>query len=110
MKIKTYSFGKMTINNKTYTNDLKIINGQIKSNWWRNKGHELSVDDIDDIMEQKPEKLVIGTGNSGQMSVPNDVREEIKNKGIELIIKKTPKAVEEFNRIENTAGAFHLTC
>jgi len=48
------------------------------------------------------------------LRVFDDIREEIKSQGIELIIEPTKKAIEKFNELKNegrkTAGFFHLTC
>ena len=62
-------------------------------------------------MQQKPELIVIGTGASGMMDVPDQTRMFIKRNNIKLIVEKTAEAVESFNKAkEKKVGLFHLTC
>ena len=74
MKIKAYDFGQITIDGNTFRNDLKIVGGSIVPDWWRIEGHRLLIADIQDILESKPEVLVVGTGYSGLMSVSEQVK------------------------------------
>jgi hypothetical protein len=39
--IEKYSFGKIVVNGVTYTNDIKIVQGRVVSEWWRKKGHSV---------------------------------------------------------------------
>ncbi len=112
--IESYSFGSMKIGGVLYKKDLKILNGQVVPDWWRKEGHNLSIEDISDIIEARPKKLVIGTGYFGLMKVKGDVEERLSKVGIELIKARTGKAATIFNELlkegEAVAGAFHLTC
>ncbi|MDP8215399.1 MAG: Mth938-like domain-containing protein [Candidatus Euphemobacter frigidus] len=111
--IEDYSFGQIVINGKTYTSDVIIFPDRIQSSWWRESGHSLSLKDIEAVLDLKPEVLVIGTGSGGLMEVPSQAADEIRNRGIELIVERTADAVETYNRLckqRLTVGAFHLTC
>ena len=111
--IDSYAFGRMVVDNQTYTSDLIIFLDRIHSSWWRRRGHNLCVGDVEDIFLEAPEVLVIGTGFSGLMKVEDEVKREAKTKGVELIIDKTKAAVQRFNELsirKKTIGAFHLTC
>jgi len=112
--IESYDFGFMKIDGKIYSKDLIIFPDRIKDNWWRISGHDLSIEDIKEILEEKPEYLVIGTGYSGMMRVSEDVKKEIESYGIKVIIDKTPNAYKIFNELlskkRKVIGAFHLTC
>ena len=113
MKIKSYNFGQMVIEDKKYTSDLIIFPNRIKESWWRKKGHSLCKEDIEEILSEKPEVLIIGTGFYGIMKVPDDLKEFIKKQGIDLYVEKTKKAVSLYNEMsesKKTVGAFHLTC
>ena len=57
--IERHSFGSMTILGKRYTSDLKIINGQVHSDWWRKRGHSIAVDEITDILNANFEGYTI---------------------------------------------------
>ena len=111
--IENYSFGRITINGKTYTSDIIIFPNRIQSSWWRESGHSLSLKDIEAVLTLKSEVLIIGTGSAGLMEVPSQVADEIRSRGIELIVERTADAVETYNRLckqRFTVGAFHLTC
>jgi hypothetical protein len=49
-EIEKYSFGKMVINGKTYTQDLIIYPDSIEDSWWRKKGHSLVPEDIPRVL------------------------------------------------------------
>ena len=110
MKIENYQFGKIKINDKTYTNDLIVFKDKIKDNWWRKEGHLLQVKDLDSVFEKSPKLLIIGTGASGRMKVSDEVKEKLKQKEIEFKILKTKKACKVFNKTNHSAAALHLTC
>jgi hypothetical protein len=104
----------MTVNGKTYHQDLKIIRSEVKGNWWRQKGHHLAVGDIDDILAARPQILIIGTGYAGNMRVSESVRQTLQKFQIKVIAQTTADATATFNRLsaggKDVAGAFHLTC
>jgi hypothetical protein len=113
--IAHYTTGShMTVNGTKYHQDLKIIRGEVKGNWWRREGHRLDVDDIQDILTAGPSILVIGTGYAGNMRVPGSLRKTLQNHQIKVIAETTADAAKTFNRLaaggEDVAGAFHLTC
>jgi hypothetical protein len=111
--IESYSFGRITINGRHYRSDVIIYPDRVDDSWWRVKGHDLCMDDIDAILDYKPEVLVIGKGNSGMMRVPDSVQREIIGRGIELLTGNTQEAVERYNKVFNkkkTVAALHLTC
>jgi hypothetical protein len=113
MKIEHYSFGKIIIDGKTYTSDVIIYPEKVGSSWWRKQGHSLHIDDLKDIIAEKPELLIVGTGNSGVMVVPHETVSYLKSKGIEVNIARTDEAVRLFNRFQKekrTIAALHLTC
>ncbi len=111
--IESYSFGSMVIGGKEYTSDLIIYPDRIQSSWWRIEGHRLDIEDIKEILEAKPEVLVVGTGASGLVEIPEETERHIKSKGIRLIAQKTEEAYKTFNALaksKKVIGAFHLTC
>jgi hypothetical protein len=111
--IDSYDFGVIVVNGKKFTSDLIISKEGIKANWWRKKGHELSKEDIEEVLSQKPEILIIGTGYSGVLRVPANVEHLIRSEGIALIMKRTEEACKEFNNLyekHDVACALHLTC
>jgi len=113
MMINSYDFGRIVVDGKAYTNDVIIFPDKVKDNWWRKEGHALHIEDIDSVVEEKPEVLIVGTGKYGILKVLPETREYIKSKGIELIVEPTDKACEIYNEIsknKKAVAALHLTC
>ena len=114
MRILEYEFGKIAIENKTYTSDLIISPEQVIDSWWRKQGHNLDVTDLDDIVKAKPDMLIIGTGYYGRMQVPDETRQYLQQQGIKVRLAKTGDAVAEFNALQKErariVAALHLTC
>ena len=102
-KIDGYSFGKMTVGGKQFTSDLILHpDGHIQANWWRAQGHRLLPDDIPSVLDAGPDKVVIGTGASGMMSVSESVLELCEKRGIEVEACRTAEAVRRYNERQRT--------
>ncbi|MDY6770419.1 MAG: MTH938/NDUFAF3 family protein [Candidatus Nanohaloarchaea archaeon] len=110
MHVDSYSFGEMVVDGDRYENDLIIVEEEVLDGWWRDEGHRLKPQDLDAVVEADPKLLIVGTGNSGRMAVPEETREFLQDHGIEVRGFRTQEAVERFNEAEDAAGAFHLTC
>ena len=113
MKIEHYSFGRITIDGKTYTSDVIIYPGKVDTSWWRKQGHNLEVADLKDVISAKPQVLVVGTGATGFMKVPKETLSHLESKGIEVHVERTDKAAELFNQLQKdkiVIAALHLTC
>ncbi len=114
MHIDSYQFGKIVIDGQSYSSDLIILGGSVQSDWWRKQGHSLVVEDLKTILEAKPSVLVVGCGASGQMEVPGQTRQALKEHNIELETFDSYKAVQKFNEFSeaglNVAAAIRLTC
>jgi len=113
MKIDHYSFGSITIDGRRYTSDVIIYPDRVDSSWWRKEGHNLHIADLKDVINAKPEILVVGTGSPGLMKVPKETISHLESKGIEVHVALTAKAVEIFNKLQSdkkVIAAVHLTC
>ncbi len=112
--IERHSFGSMTISGKRYTSDLKIINGQVFPDWWRKTGHSVAIDEVTDILDAKPDYLIIGSGKFGLMKVGDRLRRYLSECGIQVIVERSKSAMKTYNQMyadgKNIAGAFHLSC
>ncbi len=111
--IDSYDFGRIVINGKRYSSDLIVFPDKVRDGWWRKEGHRLHVEDLKDVLEVKPEVLVVGTGYSGLMRVPPETRRYVESEGIEFVAQKTAEACETFNRLvksRKVVAALHLTC
>ena len=111
VKIGSFRFGSLTINNKTYDNDMTISwDGEINS---RESTHTFSKEELLDLLLKGPDSIVIGTGTAGNVVIAEEADKFAKKKNIELIVKKTPEAIEEFNKIsknKKVIAVIHVTC
>lgn len=112
--IESYRFGEIKISGKNYNFDVKVKwTGEIL-NWWRKEGHKVYFEDIERALKENPEVIIIGTGAYGVCEVTKDCEKLVKEKGVELIIEPTEKAVGKFNQLlkesKKVIGFFHLTC
>jgi hypothetical protein len=112
--INSYNFGSICIDDHDYSADVIIFPERVTSPWWRAQGHNLTTDDLAEVLKSPPDILVIGTGYYGRMKVPRDTLRALQENGIELRVSDTRKAVEEFNRLQQRSAAvvaaLHLTC
>ena len=52
--IEGYSFGRITIDGKSFSRDLIIFRDRVRTDWWRVTGHEVCADDVKEIVEAAP--------------------------------------------------------
>jgi hypothetical protein len=115
MHIDTYSFGSIRIDGKDYSSDVVLLGGDVKSSWWRQAGgHVYAAEDFGEVLEAAPEVVVLGTGYFGRVKVLDETLTVFADAGSEVIVEKTSRAVETFNRVaaegRDVAAALHLTC
>lgn len=113
MRVESYSFGTIKLNEKVFKNDV-IVYGEFVKEWWRREGHRVCLNDVKDILKLRPEVVVIGTGYYGVVKVDRDVIERLRGEGIDVICEESRRAVETYNRLlkegKKVALAIHLTC
>ena len=112
--IESSTFGSIKINGKTYTTDVLIYpDGRVADGWWRQHGHRLSLEDLEDLLAAEPDIIVIGAGVYGRMQPEPGLEKALQHRGVELVMDATGQAVDRFNALrsrQRTAAGFHLTC
>lgn len=119
--IQEYKFGSITIDGKTYHDDIEVSWTNEVLDWPRQESHLIDLEDIKRALDESPETIVIGTGESGMAQVTENAQKAIQAKGIKLVIDQTEQATKTFNIInensveeegkqEKVIGLFHLTC
>ena len=112
--IENNAFGSILVDGQNYTTDILIYpDGHVADNWWRKHGHRLAFEDIANLIDTKPEIIVIGSGVYGRMLPESGLEEALKARGIALVMEATGDAIAQFNRLRakhKTGGGFHLTC
>jgi hypothetical protein len=112
-QIEDYRFGRIVIDGQVYTDDVIILPDHVVDGWWREKGHRLQGQDLDAVLEAKPEVLVVGQGAYGRMKITNGAQDVLQGAGIKLLARNTQDACETYNQIradQKAAAALHLTC
>jgi hypothetical protein len=111
-KIDDYDFGRVVVDGVEQTCDLILLPGRVVPNWWRQDGHRLVLDDLEAVLDELPERLVVGTGAYGRMTPDPEALEHLRERGVEVEALPTGEAVRRYGALDpsRTAAALHLTC
>ena len=111
-RLEGYRFGHLVVEGEEQTRDVIVLPDRVLINWWRADGHRLVLEDLEDVREDLPEHLVVGTGAYGQMRPDPEAVEELRRQGIEVEALPTAEAVRRYGELDprRTAAALHLTC
>ena len=110
--IDAYQFGRIVVDGRQATQDLIILPDRVVWNWWRQDGHSLVLDDLGDVLEELPERLLIGTGANGQLHPDPTALDRLRARGLTVEALPTAAAVRRYGELDpaRTAAALHLTC
>ncbi|NPB01757.1 MAG: hypothetical protein GXO28_02450 [Methanopyri archaeon] len=79
--------------------------------------HNLAPEELErllELCEEEPEVVVVGTGQSGVLTVTDEARRFLEERGIELVEAPTPEAIERYNELveegKKVAAVIHTTC
>jgi hypothetical protein len=111
-RIDEYSFGRVVVDGEEQTRDVIVLPNRLVTNWWRANGHSLVLADLADVLEELPERLVVGTGAYGQMRPEPETLEQLRKRGVDVEALPTGEAVQRYRELDaaHTAAALHLTC
>ena len=111
-RIEQYSFGHIIVDGEEQTRDVIVLPDRVLADWWRADGHRLVLADLDDVIEELPERLLVGTGAHGQLCPDPEALEQLRRRGVEVEALPTDEAVLRYGQLDprRTAAALHLTC
>jgi hypothetical protein len=111
-RLEDYSFGRVVVEGEEQTRDLIVLPDRVVTNWWRREGHSLAIEDLGDVEDELPEKLVLGTGAHGRLRPSQAVLDELERRGVDVEVLPTGDAVRRYGELDGrrTAAALHLTC
>ncbi len=111
-RIEGYSFGRIVVDGEEQTRDVIVLPERLVTNWWRANGHSLVLADLDDVLEELPEHLLVGTGAYGRLRPEPKTLEQLRRRGVDVEALSTGEAVERYGQLDpaHTAAALHLTC
>jgi hypothetical protein len=111
-RVEGYRFGRVVVDGREQTKDVIVLPGRVVSNWWRRDGHALVLEDLEDVLDELPGHLVVGTGATEQMRPDPDALQRLKERGVEVEALPTDQAVRRYQELDpaSAAAALHLTC
>jgi hypothetical protein len=111
-RLEGYRFGHLVVDGKEQTRDLIVLPDRVVTNWWRADGHRLVLADLDDVVDELPGHLVVGTGAYARMQPDPEAVERLRQRGVEVEAFPTGEAVRRYGELDSrrTAAALHLTC
>jgi len=112
VEIGDYRFGRIVVDGQEETRDLIVLPDRVVRHWWRRDGHSLSFEDLEDVWDELPERLIIGMGAYSRMRPNPDALTRLQERGIEVECLPTDRAVSRVRELDpsRTAAALHLTC
>jgi hypothetical protein len=114
-RLTDYEFGRIRVDGTEHTRDVIVLPERVVGDWWRRNGHSLVIDDLDEVADELPERLVVGCGHDGRLRPDPSVVEALARIGIEMEALPTADAVRRYTELETenpaaVAAALHLTC
>jgi hypothetical protein len=111
-RLQSYSFGRLVVDGKEETRDVIVLPERVVRNWWRRDGHALVLADLQEVLDDLPARLIIGTGAHGRLRAEPATLERLRERGVEVEALPTEEAVLRYEALNpaETAAALHLTC
>lgn len=111
-RIEGYAFGRVLVDGEEHTKDVIVLPQRVVGGWWRREGHALVLEDLGDVLDELPERLVIGTGAYGRMRPDPGALDQLRARQITVESLTTPEAVRRYGELDEAraAAALHLTC
>jgi hypothetical protein len=108
-EVDGYGFGRVTIDGREETRGVIVLPARVVRGWRRRKGHGLVLEDLDEVVDELPERLLVGTGTYGHDPGALDT---LRARGVDVKVLPTAQAVRRNAHLgpRKTAAALHLTC
>lgn len=111
-RLEDYSFGRVTVDGSEQTRDLIVLPERVVTDWWRREGHSLAMEDLGQVLDELPERLILGIGAYGRLHPDPEVIAHLERRGTHVECLRTDEAVRRYGDLDErrTAAALHLTC
>jgi hypothetical protein len=114
-RIESYRPGRIIVDGDEHKRDLIVLPSRVLPNWWRRDGHSLVIEDLEEVIDELPERLVVGCGYAGRLEPDPSVIDALRSRGVRVEALPTDQAVARFEELEArdptaVAAALHLTC
>ena len=57
-RVDHYEFGRVVVDGRQETSDLIVLPDRVVRHWWRHDGHALVPDDLAEVLDELPSRLV----------------------------------------------------
>jgi hypothetical protein len=111
-RIDDYGFGHVKVDGEEHSRDVIVLPERVVGDWWRRDGHSLVIEDLDDVVDELPERLIVGCGANGRLHPHPSVVVALRERGVTMEALPTADAVRRYGQLDpaRTAAALHLTC
>lgn len=114
-RITDYEFGHVTVDGEEHRRDVIVLPDRVIPNWWRRDGHSLLVEDLVEVLDELPPKLIVGRGAHARLHPDPTVAETLARRGIDVEALPPPDAIRRYTQLASknpaaVAAALHLTC
>ena len=76
-RIENYSPGRVVIDGVELNRDVIVLPNRVLPNWWRRDGHSLVIEDLEEVLDELPERLIVGCGYSSRLEPDPSVIEAL---------------------------------
>ena len=89
-----------------------MLPDRVVPNGWRRDGHSLAMEDLEEVLDELPERLILDVGAHGRLHPDADVIGELECRGTALECLRSDGAVRRYGELDarRAAAALHLTC
>src|SRR5918911_390949 len=98
-RLEDYSFGRLTVDGQEHTRDVIVLPDRVVGDWWRRDGHSLAMEDLADVIDDLPERLIVGCGYAGRLRPDRAVVEALRRRGTEIEALPTDAAVARYGEL-----------
>jgi hypothetical protein len=112
------TFGSISIEGAVFEHDVVIrLNGQVEKRKKKlskaiyGTSHVLSLDEAKYVYEKGTQRLIVGTGQQGNVRLSDEAADYFKRKHCQVDLLPTPEAIRVWNETEGAViSLFHVTC
>jgi hypothetical protein len=117
-KIDSTEFGSITIDGERIEHDVLIrLSGEVAKRKKKlskavyGTSHTVSLAEAEFIYEKGAERLIVGAGQNGMVTLSEEAAEYFANKRVAVDLVPTPAAITHWNKAHGSVvGLFHVTC